>query len=83
MNDFKIILDSPSEKPALGFDQTALALKEIIEGSKPQFVVGIFGTWGSGKTTLMRTIERKLNPWIYANLFATTFFLNGLQQLSQ
>lgn len=62
MNDFKIILDSPSEEPALGFDQTALALKEIIEGSKPQFVVGIFGTWGSGKTTLMRTIERKLSP---------------------
>jgi energy-coupling factor transporter ATP-binding protein EcfA2 len=62
MNDFKIILDSPSEKPALGFDQTALALKEIIEGSKPQFVVGIFGSWGSGKTTLMRTIERELSP---------------------
>ena len=61
MSDFKIILDSPSDQPALGFDQTALALKEIIEASKPQFVVGIFGSWGSGKTTLMRAIERKLN----------------------
>jgi len=61
MNTFKIILDSPSETPALGFDQTAIALKEIIEGSKPQFVVGIFGTWGSGKTTLMRAIERQLD----------------------
>jgi hypothetical protein len=62
LNDFKIILDSPADKPALGFDRTALALKEIIEVSKPQFVVGIFGTWGSGKTTLMREIERRLDP---------------------
>ena len=56
MNDFKIILDSPADRPALGFERTALAIKEIIEVSKPQFVVGIFGTWGSGKTTLMREI---------------------------
>lgn len=62
VNDFKIILDSPSGSPALGFAQTAQALKEIIEGSDPQFVVGIFGTWGSGKTTLMRAIERQLTP---------------------
>jgi predicted KAP-like P-loop ATPase len=62
MSNFKIILDSPSDTPALGFNQTALALKEIIEGSHPQFVVGIFGTWGSGKTTLMRAIERQLDP---------------------
>ncbi|MBV8102995.1 MAG: hypothetical protein JOZ31_27970 [Verrucomicrobia bacterium] len=61
MKEYKIILDSPSERPSLGFDQTAVALKDVIEGSTPQFVIGIFGTWGSGKTTLMRAIERKLN----------------------
>src|SRR5205814_1871326 len=26
----------------------------------PQFAIGIFGDWGSGKTTLMRAIEREL-----------------------
>jgi len=52
LSDYKIILDSPSGNPALGFDQAAEALKEIIESSRPQFAVGIFGTWGSGKTTL-------------------------------
>ena len=62
MTDFKIILDSPSDHPALGFNETADALKEIIESSKPQFVIGIFGAWGSGKTTLMRAIERHLDP---------------------
>jgi tRNA A37 threonylcarbamoyladenosine biosynthesis protein TsaE len=61
MNEYKIILDSPSESPSLGFDQTALALRDVIEGSTPHFVIGIFGTWGSGKTTLMRAIERKLS----------------------
>ena len=59
--DYKIILDSPSERPALGFGETARALKEIIENSKPQFVAGIFGKWGSGKTTLMREIRRQLD----------------------
>ena len=29
-------------------------------GSKPRFSVGIYGEWGTGKTTLMRVIEKKL-----------------------
>jgi predicted KAP-like P-loop ATPase len=29
--------------------------------SSPQFAIGIFGGWGSGKTTLMRAIEDKLD----------------------
>lgn len=60
--DHKIILDFPSDNPALGFNNAASALKEIVEGSRPQFAVGIFGTWGSGKTTLMRAIEKRLDP---------------------
>lgn len=61
LSDYKIILDFPSDNPALGFNDAAIALKEIIEGSRPQFVIGIFGTWGSGKTTLMRAIEKNLD----------------------
>src|SRR5208283_2756492 len=60
--DYKIILDSPATNPALGFDNAATALKDIIERSRPQFAIGIFGTWGSGKTTLMHAIEKKLDP---------------------
>jgi hypothetical protein len=57
--DFRILLDSPADDPALGFDQFADAFLEIVEESDPRFAVGIFGTWGSGKTTLMRAIEKK------------------------
>jgi KAP family P-loop domain len=57
---FKVLLDDPAATPALGFDEYARAFSEIIRRSAPQFAVGIFGDWGSGKTTLMRAIEREL-----------------------
>jgi hypothetical protein len=58
----KILLDTPSDAPELGFKEIASALAAIIGESDPRFAIGIFGGWGSGKTTLMRTIERKLDP---------------------
>jgi energy-coupling factor transporter ATP-binding protein EcfA2 len=57
-SDFKILLDNPSAEPGLGFDAYASALSEVAVNSTAEFAVGIFGTWGSGKTTLMRKIER-------------------------
>ena len=63
VHGYKILLDLPPTKvePALGFTGYANALKGIIEGSAPRFAVGIFGSWGSGKTTLMRAIEAQLD----------------------
>jgi tRNA A37 threonylcarbamoyladenosine biosynthesis protein TsaE len=57
---YKVLLDDPASDPGLGFDAYASAFTEIIEHSKAQFAIGIFGDWGSGKTTLMRAIQRKL-----------------------
>jgi hypothetical protein len=57
----KLLLDVPSRQPALGFSETARALAQIILQSDPQFAIGIFGGWGSGKTTLMRAIEDELD----------------------
>lgn len=57
---FKILLDSPAVAPALGFDQFADAFLEIIEDSDPRFAIGVFGGWGSGKTTLIRAIAQKV-----------------------
>ena len=58
--EFKILLDTPAEDPGLGFAGYASALAEIVAHSKAEFAVGIFGSWGSGKTTLMRAIEKRL-----------------------
>lgn len=59
---FKILLDQPSKQPALGFDSYARALAQLIESSDPRFAIGIFGGWGSGKTTLMQAISSSLDP---------------------
>jgi hypothetical protein len=57
---FNVLLDDPAEKPALGFDDYATALAEMIANGRAEFAVGIFGGWGAGKTTLMRAIKSKL-----------------------
>lgn len=48
-------------RPALGFAETGDALARMVEHSDPRFAVGIFGGWGSGKTTLMQAIEARLD----------------------
>src|ERR1043166_2948298 len=58
---YKLLLEVPSKQPALGFSTTAQALARIVMESDPQFAIGIFGGWGSGKTTLMRAIEGDLD----------------------
>jgi hypothetical protein len=65
----KILLDDYSLSPGLKFETYALALRDIIELSEPQFSVGIFGGWGSGKTTLMRKIENLLDEKVVSVWF--------------
>jgi hypothetical protein len=56
--------DRPNEEPSLNFDLYAKELGKIAvkatTGNEGAFTAGIFGSWGSGKTTLMRCIEKKL-----------------------
>jgi hypothetical protein len=60
--DYKILLDVPlRDNLALGFNELAAAFKDIIEKSDPQFAIGLFGGWGSGKTTLMEAIIEQLD----------------------
>ncbi|MGZ6563891.1 MAG: KAP family P-loop NTPase fold protein [Solirubrobacteraceae bacterium] len=56
-----LLLDLPSEHPELGFPETARALGDIVATSSPRFAVGIFGRWGSGKSTLMQAIARRVH----------------------
>lgn len=58
--EFRVLLDDPAAKPALGFSGYADSLAEVVLHSDAQFAIGIFGEWGSGKTTLMRALEDRL-----------------------
>lgn len=60
--DYRILLDVPLKQHlALGFNELAGAFRTVVETSPAQFTVGLFGGWGSGKTTLMEAIAGGLN----------------------
>lgn len=67
MNEDKpvfIISDHPEKLiAAFNFEEDAKTLARLIanKGNKTPLVIGIYGPWGSGKTTLMETIRRHLN----------------------
>jgi Cdc6-like AAA superfamily ATPase len=71
MNDEKpvfVISDSPERKKAMfGFEEDVGILARLIANKKNQtpLVIGIYGSWGSGKTTLMETIKRQLEATPY------------------
>jgi hypothetical protein len=57
-----IIADTPSPDPQLGFGSYAAALAAAIcGGTPPQFTVGIYGPWGSGKSSLLNAVARRLS----------------------
>ena len=75
MEKVKILTDEPVNKDnKLGFDQYASALVNIIMGSDPQFTIGIFGGWGTGKTTLMRMMHEKLEGDEYKEFVVPVWF---------
>ena len=64
----RILTDIPFElssvgqlEDALNFSKYSDTIADIITNSDPRFAVGIFGGWGTGKTTLMRMIKNKLD----------------------
>ena len=54
--------DQPAIHDLLNFGEFAAALRDVIvnPGTRTPFIIGIFGRWGAGKTTLMRMLERDL-----------------------
>lgn len=65
LHNVRILTDSIEieEKPFLGFENYADTIVKMVKGSKPNFSVGVYGEWGTGKTMLMRLIEEKLKTY--------------------
>ncbi|QLH09495.1 KAP family P-loop NTPase fold protein [Candidatus Nitrosotenuis sp. DW1] len=57
----KILTDDIELDPTKDFVRLSDTIVSFITGSDPRFSVGIYGDWGTGKSTLMRLVEKKLN----------------------
>lgn len=56
----KILTDDIEPLPILDFEKYSNTIVQLIKDSDPRFSIGIYGEWGSGKTTLMKSIENKV-----------------------
>jgi hypothetical protein len=56
-----IVADIRSDAPGLGFAEYSSALAEAIRGGEPaQFTIGLYGAWGTGKSSLLKGISAEL-----------------------
>ena len=53
--------DEPTVEDTLNRDQYAEAFARLSEGCDTPLVVGLYGTWGIGKTSLMKLIQSRLD----------------------
>src|SRR3990170_604475 len=60
--DTYILSDLPTDQDALDFAPYIRTLVNIIKSPETNtpLTIGVFGTWGSGKTSLMRMVYRQL-----------------------
>lgn len=54
--------DEPTINDKLNRSQYATAFARLAETSNTPLVIGLYGEWGVGKTSLMRLIEKNLDP---------------------
>ncbi len=55
-----ILIDDIEPNPTSNFRSLGKTIAKIIKDSTPHFTIGIYGEWGTGKTTLMNAIEKNL-----------------------
>jgi uncharacterized protein YjbI with pentapeptide repeats len=55
-----ILTDEVAIDPILDFNLYRNAIVNIVKNSLPRFTIGIFGEWGSGKTTLVNSVDKVL-----------------------
>jgi len=60
---FNILKDEPltnKEADRFGYSDIADKLTNIIQNVKPPFTIGLYGKWGSGKTSICKLVEKNL-----------------------
>ena len=57
---YQLLSDQAEAVDRLGFDPLADILKDVVLNTEPPFTIGVFGEWGSGKTTMMKLLRAKL-----------------------
>ena len=60
VSESKVIADTVSVRAINDYENLSSALTGVIENSFPCFTIGIYGEWGTGKTTLMNMVKNKL-----------------------
>ena len=65
MNEIQLLNDQPicegEMKDGLGFVAYAKALANAAKFTQGPFTIGVFGEWGSGKTSLLRLVKKELD----------------------
>jgi len=69
----KLLVDTPEQNLLFGFEGYASILSSAVMGTDPHFTIGILGSWGCGKTTLLKRIETNLKTK-YAKKVVTVYF---------
>lgn len=69
MRNLRILTDEIESDPILNFENYGENIAKIVRNSTPKFSIGIFGEWGTGKTTLMKLIEKKLQNYVKEQVF--------------
>jgi energy-coupling factor transporter ATP-binding protein EcfA2 len=58
----RVLSDAPTEKDELGRDRYVAALSDLALTAETPYVIAVYGAWGSGKTSLMRQMRRRIDP---------------------
>ncbi|WP_371504290.1 P-loop NTPase fold protein [Nitrosopumilus adriaticus] len=61
-DQYRIFNDEPKVQPlALNYDEYVETISKVITHSKPPYTIGIFGTWGTGKSSVMKNVQDKIS----------------------
>jgi predicted KAP-like P-loop ATPase len=63
-----IVNDQPTEQDGLDFTPYVETLADIIQTGNTPLTIGVFGTWGSGKTSLMKMVQNGIPKSKYKGL---------------